>query len=225
MRNMTSQDMKLSAKVQLKGHWGAAVLIMFITWLAIAGVPTIMLLLEKVIFNVDLDAEIYDRVSNIVSFVLAGPLSYGASRFYMNLYHGREAGVADLFTGCNRFGRCFLASLAMGILTFLWALLLIIPGIIAAISYSQTYYLLNDYETLSFMDAITLSKLMMRDYKLEYFLLCLTFIGWWLLVVVTLGIAIIVVGPYLNATFANFYMGLKEERQEIIDRFMAGNQN
>lgn len=113
----------------------------------------------------------------------------------------------------------------MGILTFLWALLLIIPGIIAAISYSQTYYLLNDYETLSFMDAITLSKLMMRDYKLEYFLLCLTFIGWWLLVVVTLGIAIIVVGPYLNATFANFYMGLNEERQEVIDRFMAGNQN
>ena len=157
MRNMTSQDMKLSAKVQLKGHWGAAVLIMFITWLAIAGVPTIMLLLEKVIFNVDLDAEIYDRVSNIVSFVLAGPLSYGASRFYMNLYHGREAGVADLFTGFNRFGRCFLASLAMGILTFLWALLLIIPGIIAAISYSQTYYLLNDYETLSFMDASLLS--------------------------------------------------------------------
>ncbi|ADO36613.1 hypothetical protein ELI_1627 [Eubacterium callanderi] len=77
MRNRTSQDMKLSAKVQLRGHWGPAILIMFITWLAIAGVPTIMLLLEKVVFNVDLDAEIYDRVSNIVSFVLAGPLSYG----------------------------------------------------------------------------------------------------------------------------------------------------
>mgnify|MGYP000379246187 CR=1 FL=1 len=83
MRNRTSQDMKLSAKVQLKGHWGAAVLIMFITWLAIAGVPTIMLLLEKVIFNVDLDAEIYDRVSNIVSFVLAGPLSLRGLAFFI----------------------------------------------------------------------------------------------------------------------------------------------
>lgn len=225
MRNMTSQDMKLSAKVQLKGHWGPAILIMFITWLAIAGVPTVMLLLEKVIFNVELGAEIYDRVSNIVSLIIAGPLSCGAARFYMNLYHGRRAGVADLFTGFNQFAKCFLANLAMGVFTFLWALLLIIPGIVAAISYSQAYYLLNDYEALSFMDAITLSKLMMRDYKLEYFLLCLTFIGWWLLVIVTLGIAIIVVGPYLNATFANFYMGLKEERQEVIERFMAQKQN
>jgi uncharacterized membrane protein len=92
----------------------------------------------------------------------------------------------------------------------LWLLLLIIPGIIAAISYSMTFYILADDKSIKPMEAIDKSKKMMDGYKWKYFFLCLRFFGWALLCILTLGIGFLWLIPYINVSIAKFYDDVKE---------------
>lgn len=93
----------------------------------------------------------------------------------------------------------------------LWALLLIIPGIVKAYSYAMTPYILYDNPKLQGNAAIELSMRMMRGHKLELFLLHLSFIGWFLLCILTLGIGFLWLTPYVHSTQAAFYEDVKEE--------------
>lgn len=99
---------------------------------------------------------------------------------------------------------------------FLWMLLLFIPGVIKAIAYSQAFYVYRDAvdsgEKMSYLDAITESRKLMGGHKWDYFVMELSFIGWGLLVVVTLGIAAIWVQPYMVLSFGNFYRELIDEK-------------
>ena len=51
----------------------------------------------------------------------------------------------------------------------------------------------------------------MDGHKMELFVLDLSFIGWYLLCVITFGIAFIWVAPYIQATKTNFYNKIKNE--------------
>ena len=101
-----------------------------------------------------------------------------------------------------------------GFFTFLWGLLLIIPGIIKGIAYSQTYLVykdLNDQglaDNYSLTDYITRSRQLMVGNKWRYFVLQLSFIGWWILGSITLGIGFLWIYPYYKLTMANFYRDL-----------------
>jgi uncharacterized membrane protein len=88
-------------------------------------------------------------------------------------------------------------------------LLLIIPGIIAAISYSMTFYILADDNSLTAMEAIDKSKAMMEGYKLKYFYLSLRFLGWALLAILTFGIGFLWLAPYMMVASAKFYDDIK----------------
>ncbi len=93
----------------------------------------------------------------------------------------------------------------------LWTLLLIIPGIIAGLSYSMVYFILAENPTISPMDAIRQSKEMMYGHKTEMFMLSLSFIGWCLLGVLSLGIGFLWIGSYMQTSMAIFYQELKAE--------------
>ncbi|MCL0330152.1 DUF975 family protein [Apilactobacillus xinyiensis] len=109
------------------------------------------------------------------------------------------------------WGTIFIAIISF-VLKLLWTLLLIIPGIIKKISYSQAIYVYKDAvdkgEKISYMDAITKSRKIMNGHKWEYFIMQLSFIGWFLLVGITFGLAGLYVIPYYNLTMANFYDSL-----------------
>ncbi|UQS84625.1 DUF975 family protein [Apilactobacillus apisilvae] len=98
------------------------------------------------------------------------------------------------------------------ILVFLWSCLLFIPGIIKSFSYSQAIYIYRDAakngKPIGIMDAITKSRKLMDGYKVDYFVLQLSFIGWWLLSFITLGLAAIYVTPYYYLTMSNYYIKL-----------------
>ena len=98
----------------------------------------------------------------------------------------------------------------------LWSLLLVVPGIIKAISYSQTIYILKDNPELKFNGAIERSMAMMEGHKMEAFLLGISFIGWLLLGVLTLGIGMLWVTPYMNTAYAHFYNYVKEDYERRI---------
>ena len=90
-------------------------------------------------------------------------------------------------------------------------MLLFIPGIIKSISYSQTSFILKDYPELKNNEAIELSMAMMEGHKFDYFYLMLTFIGWFFLGILTLGIGLLWVNPYYATASAHFYEYVKED--------------
>ena len=154
---------------------------------------------------------------SIISTILIIPVTYSYSVLFLdNKRAGAPAKVESLFVGYQDFTRIFGTALLEYVYIFLWTLLLIVPGIIKGLSYSQTAYVLKDNPELSYNAAIERSMAMMDGHKWEFFLLCLSFIGWALVVIVTLGIASIWVTPYTYATFANYYEYVKAEYENKI---------
>lgn len=93
---------------------------------------------------------------------------------------------------------------------FLWSLLLIIPGIVKSYSYSMVPYILADNPNIGIKKAIALSNEMTMGHKFDMFVLDLSFIGWYLLGTLALGIGVLFVLPYDNATNAELYLVLRE---------------
>ncbi|MDM5157423.1 DUF975 family protein [Bacillus sp. DX1.1] len=145
---------------------------------------------------------------DIVAMLIIGPLTLGANYLALHAVREKEVRIGQLFkwfTDGNKFIKSFLVYLLVYIYLALWTLLLIIPGIIKSFSYSMTYFILNDHPEYSMNQAITESRRMMDGHKMDYFLLCLSFIGWFLLSVITLGIGFLWLAPYFYTTTAAFY--------------------
>ncbi|MDQ0222659.1 DUF975 family protein [Streptococcus moroccensis] len=110
----------------------------------------------------------------------------------------------------NTVGLIFLAGALVSVLG-------LIPLIIKSYSYAMTEYILHDEikngTYTSARSCITASRHMMNGYKFQLFLLQFSFIGWWLLVAVTFGLAAIYVIPYYNTTQTVFYNRLTKYLQ------------
>ncbi|HEY9575975.1 MAG TPA: DUF975 family protein, partial [Lachnospiraceae bacterium] len=131
---------------------------------------------------------------------------------------GEKPVVGDVFKGFSEnFGTSVLTALLISIYTFLWSLLLVVPGIIKGFSYAMTFYILAENPQMSATEAITESRRMMDGHKMEYFVLILSFIPWMLLGTITAGLAYIYVGPYIQVTCANFYQELKRTSMTTIE--------
>ena len=120
-----------------------------------------------------------------------------------------EAGA--LFAPFKQYARTVGAVLLVFVYTLLWTLLLVIPGIIKAYSYSMTFYILRENPEMTAGDAITASQKMMDGHKMDLFLLSLSFIGWAILASITFGIGYLWLIPYIYTASAAFYETLKKE--------------
>ena len=92
----------------------------------------------------------------------------------------------------------------------LWSLLFFIPGIVKSYSYRLVPYLLKDHPELSPTEVITRSRQMMNGHKWQAFVLDLSFLGWYLLGILTLGaVNVFWSNPYHDNTAAAFYLELE----------------
>ncbi len=149
-------------------------------------------------------------VGYLIYTFLSIPIFYGIKSFYMNISRGLGGRVADVFEGYKQFFPIAAIIFISGLFIILWSFLLIIPGIIKAISYTQILRVKKDNPEMKALDCINESKYLMEGYKMEYFVLRLSFIGWSLLSVFTLGILGFWLLPYMETTYAEFYDKLKE---------------
>jgi uncharacterized membrane protein len=145
----------------------------------------------------------------LISLIISGPMSLGAAIFSLSLSRNQNARLEQIFDGFFRFSTSLGAYLLMLLFILLWAILLIIPGIIAALSYAMTFYILADDDSIGAMEAIDKSKEMMYGYKWKFFLLNLRFLGWSLLCLLTLGIGFLWLIPWMNVSIARFYDDIK----------------
>ena len=192
-----------AARESLKGKWGLAILIFFI-----------FTLLTTTSGSLRTNGSIL-TLSSTLTLVFGGPLTLGAAIFSLSISRGKEARLEQIFQGFNSFSKAFIAYLLIILYVFLWALLLIVPGIIAALGYSITFYILADDPLINPQDALKKSKSIMYGEKLKLFYLGLRFFLLALLCILTLGIGFLWLIPYVHITMAKFYDDIKEKRLSI----------
>jgi len=151
----------------------------------------------------------FSTIGGVASLILGGPFALSTAIFFLTLTRGGQAGMDLLFAGFRNFGNALAAYILTGLFVFLWALLLIVPGIIAALAYSQTYYLLAEDKALGPLEAMRKSKEMMRGHKDRLFCLWLRFLGWGILCLLTCGIGFLFLVPYAATALARFYDDLR----------------
>lgn len=141
----------------------------------------------------------------IIYLFFGGVIKLGYCRFNKNLINNTNPQFDDLFSKLDVFWKAFGMHLLIGIYTFLWTLLLIIPGIIASLSYAMAPYILEENPSMDINEAIEYSKDMMSGNKWRLFCLNFSFIGWVILSTFTLGIGYLWLNPYISAAHAAFY--------------------
>lgn len=151
-------------------------------------------------------------VWSIVLFIIGGPITLGYAQYNLNLVDGNNPQFADLFSKFDQFGQGFLVQFLRHLYIILWAFLFIIPGIVKSYSYSMTAYIAAENPDMTANEAITASKELMDGNKGRLFCLDLSFIGWWILCIFTLGIGFLFLKPYREAAFASFYREIVRER-------------
>ncbi|HDR7622279.1 TPA: DUF975 family protein [Bacillus mycoides] len=208
---MISQ-LKREALDALKGKWGLAVGATLLLGILIVAVELLITGVFSTFWGWE---EASDSLTvSIIAMLVIGPLTIGAYYLVLNVIRETSARIGDLFrwfSDGSKLMKSFLTYLLMYVYLMLWTLLLIIPGIIKSFSYSMTYFILNDRPEYTANQAITESRRMMNGHKMDYFLLCLSFLGWFLLSILTLGIGFLWSAPYFYATSAAFYEEISKE--------------
>jgi uncharacterized membrane protein len=217
---MTNQDYKNAALAALKGKWAPAVLATIVVFLLMAPYYAF-----------------YFGTFSITQSLQTDPLGapswywigYGAALLYLFLvFYPALVGYSNackqlLLTGDDRLTentfkiafkrwlRNAWGMLLMGIKVALWTFVFIIPGFVKAFAYALTPYLLVDCPELSTLQCIKLSNRMMKGHKFDLFYLFLSFIGWGLLGILTLGIGYLWLTPYMSTAMASFYEDVKAQ--------------
>ena len=193
---LQSSEIRARARASLKGKWWRAVWQYFV----FALIYTIPLVLIQ---------QWSQLASEAFSLLVAGAVALGAAAYFLAIVRGDKPAFSTLFSGFQHYAKTLLLYLIMLVFIFLWFLLLIVPGIIAGLRYSQAYYILLDNPEISPMEAIRRSKAMMAGHKGRLFVLGLSFIGWIILAAIPFGIGMLWLIPYMMAAYAHFYDDLR----------------
>ena len=159
---------------------------------------------------VTIGVRIVPIVGGIAGLIISGPMALGCVMLWLAYARGQNPTFGTIFRGFDRFGNAFIAQLFIFLFTFLWTLLLIVPGIMATFSYSMTFFIMADDPSIEPRDAIRKSRAMMYGHRMKLFFLSCRFIGWEILGILTLGIGFFWITPYLYVSFAKFYEDIKE---------------
>lgn len=176
------------ARDNLTNNWGTAILV---------GI---------IIFGISILAGIIPLIGFIASIVISGPLMVAEMRYFVALHKKQQPTIGSAFTNFGKdFSGNIWAYILQSIYTALWTLLFIIPGIIKSYAYSMTMFLKSKNPEMKAGEVIGLSQSIMYGRKWKLFCLDLSFIGWMLLSILTLGIGLIFLIPYISASRVAFF--------------------
>lgn len=197
---MNTAELKANAKEQLRGKWAVAI-------------GTVL------VANILIDSDVMYKVSekfgliglsiscSLISLFLGGVISVGLCKFLLDMTTKREEPRFEtLFSQFNIYLKTLGLNILITLSVCIGTILFIVPGIIVGLMFSQSYYILSEDPSKSITQCIKESVDMMNGHKWDLFYLELTFIGWWLLTAITVGIAGLWVAPYVKVTETNFYL-------------------
>lgn len=194
---------KNQALDSLKGCWGDSVII------------TLIYIVVTLVFSSSLSVvgNLLEAHYTSIASLLILPIEWGYIVYFLNLARKENIGKNTLFDGFHskEYVRILGTTLLYNLLVGIGFVLLIIPGIILSLMYSQFSFILKDNPEMKYMAALKLSAKMMKGHLWQFFLLNLSFIGWVLLALLTFGIGMLWLNPYIYTTWAHYYKDLKEE--------------
>lgn len=201
---MTRQELKEWSKNKMKGHM----------W-KVLGAVIITGLISGLTAEIDLKNK-FLNFSISLGFTLIGfIISIGLVEFMVNYINDKNYDYEMLFSKFGDWKRILLTYFHMYIRIVLWMLLLIVPGIIKAYSYSMVPYILQNDKDISPVDALKLSEEIMNGHKMDLFILELSFIGWHLLAIPTLMILEVWIIPYQQTALTKYMYDLKTNHKKI----------
>lgn len=173
------------AKDSLAGMWGAA----FVATLIISVINSIS------------SGSSY----GLLGLLIYGPMMYGYIVCLINIADNKFADYGTLFSGFNRYVDTMAAGALVSLLVAVGCVFLIVPGIILALGFSMTFYIMAEDPNISGLDAMKRSWNMMNGYKMDLFLFYLGFIGWYILSILTCGIGVLFLMPYVATAQLYYY--------------------
>lgn len=199
---MGIKEVKQWAKEKVKGK-RLTILVVLIILSALSGYSVVN----------DKDGLLSSLLSIAMSLLLF-IVTVGYTKFMLNFINDKEYSLDQLWSYFGDWKNLATVWIHETIMIFLYFLLLIVPGIIKTISYSLVPYILVDDPNMSSGDVLDLSSKMMNGHKMDYFKLELSFIGWHLLAVLTLGILEIWIAPYQATAMTKFLSEVKSEYEK-----------
>ncbi|MFR9270643.1 MAG: DUF975 family protein [Clostridia bacterium] len=203
-----SSNLRALGRNALAGKWQSAIIAVIVYTLCVQLPPAILNTLFGIdmgelysmnmgySYNVGVDSystvynsmPAYSPLSGIYSLLVTGAMDLGITLFFLAMFRRQIVGIGDVFLGFERYGKALGLFLFQGLFILLWSLLFIVPGIIAAIRYSQAFFILADDPNKGIRQCMDESKMMMRGNKAKYFCLSLSFIGWGILASIPAGV-------------------------------------
>lgn len=236
-RYKSSSQLKSLAKGQLLGKYPSLIGAFLLYQLAMLMMYSLSLLFVS---KNNIFGFIIDSLATFIISLFGGIFSAGQAYMYLNVSCGRSCRASDIFYGFRQHpDKALLLQLVIsGISTvstlpayffilaarvtlnlswiFPACIALIIGGVIAAyfsLAFSQVYFLLLDFPNYSVTQILSLSMTIMKGHKARLFYICVSFLPLYLLTVLSCGIGMLWITPYVNATMANFYLDLIRNRQ------------
>ena len=156
---------------------------------------------------------VIQSLGNVVligSILLMGPVTYAIERICANRAKNlEEVNFNRMFDGFTEdFGATFLLGIMYNVFIILWSLLFIVPGIIKSYSYAMAFFIQQEQPNKDWKYCIDESKRLMYGNKAKLFCLDLSFIGWYILGMLALGVGVFFVIPYHQMARTNFYLEL-----------------
>jgi len=202
-----NSTLRAEARAALKGKWAVSALFALVYCIIVSVISSIL--------GIDYGHESVLFCTSFLGMLLICPLVYGLMIGFLDVYRGNSLEIETLFSGYK--SRIWSTQILKYIYILLWSLLFVIPGVIKSYSYSMTEYVLKDNPELKNNEAIEKSMKMMQGNKLRLFLLHLSFIGWYILSFLTLGIGFFWLIPYVETAQAAFYEDLKAQQEPIME--------
>ncbi len=219
---------KSFAKTQLSGRWGIPILVtLFVTIISnIFSIPEVMQLWKNGYFTSILAGEFRaalnisattetPMITSIIQLIVSAILEIASINVYLKMSRSPEpVSFADFLEGFNNWARAVLAIIWQVLWIFIWMMLFIIPGIIKAFAYSQTFYIIAEFKDVSVTKAMRISIEITKGRKWDLFVMYLSFLGWDIISLFTCGILQLWLMPYKNMTYTNAYHALMKEALE-----------
>lgn len=213
---LSNKELMAEARLALSGNWGWAVAGNLLYWLLIksfflllfSGALYVCVYLHGSETGLDEHFSLLAPYVQLLAFIFSGAITVGYLAFFLGISRDQKASLELLFVGFKRFFRSFATYFLVTLFISLWSLLLWIPGIIAAFRYAMAFMVIADEDDCGPLEAIRVSKQIMRGNKWKLFCLGWRFFGWGLLCIV-LPFGFLWLIPYMQVSFAKFYDNIR----------------
>lgn len=221
--NERSGNLRRRGRKALEGSWGKSFLVVLLSTILLMVPAGIIDILFGTTTYINLNtgqAELFPAyglnsgvnyivfrssiMSSVYILLVAGAITLGVCIYFLNMYRKNNPKVSDIFSGFEFFVKALGLLMYQVLFIILWGIIPIAGVVlapIAAIRYSQSFYIMIDNPTFSVSKCVNESKYLMSGNKLSYFIMNLSFIGWGLLAIMPL--IVVFYGVYKSSSFGS----------------------